>query len=617
MAGHSIQGRDPGEAALSTLTSLGQMGTFGEAGRMATSMLGVIRRPDGAEGWLRGQVDSRLRNISFAFALNDAAAQESLPDGSPGGRAWTFWGESDTQSYASGGDGERFNGALRSTWLGVDAAFGDRWLAGVGLSRGRANTDFDTEAVSGELQSEMLTLTPYARRSFGERFELWGFAGIGRGDIHGSRRSSAAGAASSPSATGVESGLASPPEALSDPGTILERGDLSLGMVSLGARRALPALGPVSLSLLGDVGVSRLGVEDAVIRLSARFQASAVESKIRRPLACYVLRMNLPPEKWHPLTGMPEGALNWSIPGYDDLAERWANCTQALKTKPEARNFLDVWLRERVRAFAIETGQIEGLYTLRRGVTEQLIAEGFAGAVGSHTFEGVEDDTLRGLLNDQEAAYDMMFEDVASGRPLSAYMVKSWHQMLTRHQETVTCVQDHMGRVRRVEVPFETKGRWKIRPNNPRRLGGKVHEYCPPELVPDEMERFFSLAEDIRQRRYPVNVEGAWLHHRFVRTHPFQDGNGRTSRLLMAWAFVKRGLPPPVIAAQEKPAYIDALEAADEGNLRAFSNRIGYLALATLSASVDLAERVLTGRLERSHGNGGRQVGGTYYPPLE
>ncbi len=325
--------------------------------------------------------------------------------------------------------------------------------------------------------------------------------------------------------------------------------------------------------------------------------------------------MNLhPPEKWRKLSGMPEGASSWSITGYRELAQRWLDCKASLGKHPEANDFVAVWLRERVRAFAIETGQIEGLYTLRRGVTEQLLAEGFAGVAASHTLESVNDETLRGLLQDQEAAYDMMFDDVASGRPLSAYMAKSWHQLLTRHQATVTGI-NLQGQ--RVQVRFETKGRWKIRPNNSRRLDGVVHEYCPPELVADEMERFFSLAGEIRQQDYPVNVEAAWLHHRFVRTHPFQDGNGRVSRLLMAWAFVKRGLPPPVITAQEKPEYIDALEAADAGDLRAFSDHIGYLALATLNSSARLAERVLAGRLERPHGNGGRQIGPNYYPPAE
>ena len=37
---------------------------------------------------------------------------------------------------------------------------------------------------------------------------------------------------------------------------------------------------------------------------------------------------------------------------------------------------------------------------MRRGVTEQLIAEGFAGVTGAHTLEGVADRTLAGLLQD-------------------------------------------------------------------------------------------------------------------------------------------------------------------------------------------------------------------------
>jgi len=318
-------------------------------------------------------------------------------------------------------------------------------------------------------------------------------------------------------------------------------------------------------------------------------------------------------EKWRPLTGMPDGAEGWGMPGYADLEAEWNECLGGLKAgSPESR-FLDGWLRERVRAFALETGQIEGLYTLRRGVTEQLIAEGFAGAVGAHTLEGIEDRTLRGLLRDQEAAYDMMFDDVASGRPLSVYMIKSWHALLTRHQETVTGL-DLRGR--RVQVEFRGKGEWKTRPNNPRRADGLVHEYCPPEQVDPEMRRFLELYDGgIRDGGCPVNVEAAWLHHRFVRTHPFQDGNGRVSRLLMAWAYVKRRLPPPVVSADRKPDYIRALEAADEGNLKAFSDYVGDLSVPTLRGAIQIARDALSGRLNRPNGNGGRTVGDVYLPP--
>ncbi|MXX29890.1 MAG: Fic family protein, partial [Gammaproteobacteria bacterium] len=153
--------------------------------------------------------------------------------------------------------------------------------------------------------------------------------------------------------------------------------------------------------------------------------------------------------------------------------------------------------------------------------------------------------------------------------------------------------------------------------NNPRRPDGVIHEYCPPEQVEPEMRRFLDLYnDDIRHRNYPVNAEAAWLHHRFVRTHPFQDGNGRVSRQLMAWAYVKRSLPPPVVTAQGKFEYIIALEAADEGNLKAFSDYISNRSTGSLQAAVLLAKRALAGKLNRPNGNGGRTVGDQYLPPV-
>ena len=321
-----------------------------------------------------------------------------------------------------------------------------------------------------------------------------------------------------------------------------------------------------------------------------------------------------PPEIWRPITGLPDGAKYWALPGYAEFAARWQSAKSALKQGSAAQQFLDGWLRERGRAFAIETGQIEGLYTLREGVTEQLIAEGFVGVVGSHTVENVEDVTIRGLLEDQEAAYAMVFEDIASGRPLSEHSVRSWHQLLTRHQKTVA---GPTADGRRIQVEFKRKGVWKDRPNNPRRPDGVTHEYCPPEHVQAEIDRFFAMYRHLGSQDYPVEVEAAWLHHRFVRTHPFQDGNGRVSRLLMAYAYILRGLPPPVVTAAGRDAYIDALEVANTGDLKAFSDYVGAQAVATIVPAINLADRALAGELSRSHGNGGRTVDGQYLPPTK
>ena len=323
------------------------------------------------------------------------------------------------------------------------------------------------------------------------------------------------------------------------------------------------------------------------------------------------------PEIWRPLTGMPEDASRYALQDYRTLEPEWNEIQRQLKDREKPRAFVDAWLEERYRAFAIETGQIEGLYTLKRGITEQLIAEGLEGVTQSHTLEGVEDDTIRGLLLDQREALEMVFQDVTGGRPLTGFMVRSWHGLITRHQKTVTGIARVGNQIQRREMPFETKGQWKIQPNNPRRQDGVTHEYCPPEFVRDEMDRFFELHGEIAARRYPVEVEAAWMHHRFVRTHPFQDGNGRVSRLLMAYAYIKRSLPPPVVSNEIRDDYIDALEYADRGDLGAFISFIGALATPTLLRAVRLGREALRGHLSRPNGNGGRTVGQKYLPPVE
>ncbi len=320
------------------------------------------------------------------------------------------------------------------------------------------------------------------------------------------------------------------------------------------------------------------------------------------------------PEIWRPLTGMPDGAHGWVLPGYDELAREWASQTAALKDRAQPRAFVDGWLRERARAFAIENGEIEGLYTMKRGITVQLIAEGLGAVVGAHTVENLDDETIQGLLADQETALQMVFDDIADGRPLTQHAIKSWRQLLTRHQATVAGITLDG---RRVEVPFRRKGEWKIKPNNPKRRDGVVHQYCPPEQVQVEMDRFLACYEDIREAGYPTQVEAAWLHHRFVRTHPFQDGNGRVSRLLMAYAFTRQGQPPPVISHEIRPDYVLALEDADRGDLRSLSDFMGDLAIVTLRSAVRLGRRALSGDLRRPNGNGGYTIGTTYYPPRE
>ena len=60
---------------------------------------------------------------------------------------------------------------------------------------------------------------------------------------------------------------------------------------------------------------------------------------------------------------------------------------------------------------------------------------------------------------------------------------------------------------------------------------------------------------------HPV-VRAAELHTRFVKIHPYVDGNGRTGRLLLNVELMKSGYPPVAIRSEDRRAYCDALDAA-------------------------------------------------------
>ena len=317
--------------------------------------------------------------------------------------------------------------------------------------------------------------------------------------------------------------------------------------------------------------------------------------------------------RWRRVADLPPEAEGWGIPAYGEMVERWREARRELEDRQVSRYLLDIWLREQNRAFAVETGQIEGLYLLRRGVTEQLITEGFESVRGAHSVTGeLADRTLRGLLEDQEETLEAVFDLAKGGTPLSHATIRSLHSNVTRHQDTAVGIHGITGE--RIRIPLR-KGAYKERPNNPRRDDGFVHEYCPPEQVDSEMDAFLEFHRSHAERELPTEVEAAWLHHAFVRIHPFQGGNGRMSRLLVAYAFARNGEFPPIVPAAGKPLYIGALELADDGDLRPFIEYLSLRSQESTIGAVQLAQSILKGRDRLRHGNGGVTANGKYYPP--
>lgn len=86
----------------------------------------------------------------------------------------------------------------------------------------------------------------------------------------------------------------------------------------------------------------------------------------------------------------------------------------------------------------------------------------------------------------------------------------------------------------------------------------------------------------------PIEL-AAWTHAEFVRIHPFIDGNGRTSRLLMNYQLMNQGFLPVSIAKEDRLEYYNTLEAyAVNGNLEPFAEMVARLEEEQLDTYIKL-----------------------------
>jgi len=110
------------------------------------------------------------------------------------------------------------------------------------------------------------------------------------------------------------------------------------------------------------------------------------------------------------------------------------------------------------------------------------------------------------------------------------------------------------------------------------RISGARH--LPPDFLhlPELMAEFTRWCDGEATTLHPVE-RAARIHSDFVKIHPFVDGNGRTSRLLMNLELLKSGFPPVVLPVERRLEYYEALDCAHvDGNLQPFLSLIAGLA---------------------------------------
>jgi len=289
---------------------------------------------------------------------------------------------------------------------------------------------------------------------------------------------------------------------------------------------------------------------------------------------------------WSPITDLPD---DWESslrnPQTTALVQAWHEQAGELREQELYKEFLAKLQRQ----WAIETGVLEGLYTISEGATLALIEKGLDASLISHGDTDDSPENVFAKIRDQHHAIMGLYQFISGNRELGTSYVKELHCVLTAHQETYTG-RDTLGNLVTRELP---KGEWKKLKNNVEHPDGTVFEYCPPEHVEHEMDNMIAMHRNHDSLDVPPDVEAAWLHHRFTLIHPFTDGNGRVARCLATLVLLKANWLPLVIDRKDRESYIAALRSADVGNLKPLVDLFGTLQRKSILEALSISEQVI------------------------
>ncbi len=128
---------------------------------------------------------------------------------------------------------------------------------------------------------------------------------------------------------------------------------------------------------------------------------------------------------------------------------------------------------------------------------------------------------------------------VKDTNPITEWNIKNIHQLILKDIDN-----ENAGRYRKENVSI------------------KGASHIPPDYIkiPELMEKLI-LTYKTWNEYHPI-IKAALLHGELVKIHPFVDGNGRTSRLLMNLDLMNSGYNPVIIKKESRLKYYEALDKA-------------------------------------------------------
>lgn len=187
-------------------------------------------------------------------------------------------------------------------------------------------------------------------------------------------------------------------------------------------------------------------------------------------------------------------------------------------------------IREQIEEFSVvftyHTNRIEGS-TLSLQDTFDLLLRGLTPA------KKPESDTIETRMHRQ-----VFLESINGKRHLSLSLVRSWHKGIFGRTKP-----EYAGMIRKHNV----------------RVSNSEAKFPDHSQVPRLLAEFFAWYGREKTRIHPVEL-AALAHLKFVTIHPFGDGNGRISRLIMNCVLSEFGFPLFLIKYEGRAFYYHALE---------------------------------------------------------
>lgn len=230
--------------------------------------------------------------------------------------------------------------------------------------------------------------------------------------------------------------------------------------------------------------------------------------------------------------------------------------------------------------FNFNSNHLEG-NTLTYGETKLLLI--FDQVKSNHEMRELEE------MKAHDVALAMIKQEAADkNKPLTERFIRELNEtILFRDFWKDAITPDGQSTRRKIKV-----GQYKEYPNSVIQSNGEVFEYALPQETPILMGELVDWYNaEVEKGELTAIQLAALLHYRYIRIHPFDDGNGRIARLLVNYVLFRYDLPPVIIKTDDKKNYLRALQQADSGDLEAF---IDYM-IQQLAWSVDISIKAAKG----------------------